>query len=112
MGNDMQFFLTSPFIIYALWRSRNRPWTRNVGIGLLGLLTIIFTAIPTILTAVNDFPFSPMLMNGADPVNAQGKYMMEFYIVPWCRWLSSNTCLKGWLAIAKLKPLSLFIPLF
>jgi len=85
MGNDMQFFLTSPFIIYALWRSRNRPWTRNLGIGLLGLLTIIFTAIPTILTAVNDFPFSPMLMNGADPVNAQGKYMMEFYVVPWCR---------------------------
>ena len=94
MGNDMQFFLTSPFIIYALWRSRNRPWTRNLGICLLGLLTIIFTAIPTILTAVNDFPFSPLLMNGADPVNAPGKYMMEFYIVPWCRWLSSNTCLN------------------
>ena len=94
MGNDMQFFLTSPFIIYALWSSRRQPWTRNLGIGLLGLLTIIFTAIPTILTAVNDFPFSPMLMNGADPVNAQGKYMIEFYIVPWCRYLPSNTCLS------------------
>ena len=84
MGNDMQFFLTSPFIIYALWSSRRQPWNRNIGLALLGLLLVIFTAIPTVLGFVNDYPFSPMLMNGADP-NSAAKYMVDFYIVPWCR---------------------------
>lgn len=84
MANDMQFFLTSPFIIFALWSSRRQPWKRNMGLALLGMLLVIFTAIPTVLGVVKDYPFSPMLMNGADPT-AMGDYMMNFYVVPWCR---------------------------
>ena len=84
MANDMQFFLTSPFIIFALWSSRRQPWKRNMGLALLGLLLVIFTAIPTVLGFVKDYPFSPMLMNGADP-SSMGDYMMNFYVVPWCR---------------------------
>jgi len=84
MANDMQFFLTSPFIIFALWSSRRQPWKRNMGLALLGILLVIFTAIPTVLGVVKDYPFSPMLMNGADP-SAMGDYMMNFYVVPWCR---------------------------
>ena len=55
-----------------------------MGLALLGLLLLIFTAIPTALAIVNDFPFSPVLLNGANPDNA-ADYMMEFYVVPWCR---------------------------
>jgi len=84
MANDMQFFLTSPFIIFALWSSRNQPWKRNIGLALLGILLVIFTAIPTVIGVVEDYPFSPMLMNGADP-NSMGDYMYNFYVVPWCR---------------------------
>ena len=84
MASDMQFFLTSPFIIFPLWSSRRQPWKRNMGLALLGLLLFIFTAIPTALAIVNDFPFSPVLLNGANPDNA-ADYMMEFYVVPWCR---------------------------
>ena len=84
MANDMQFFLTSPFIIFALWSSRKQPWKRNMGLALLGILLVIFTAIPTVLGVVKDYPFSSLLMNGADP-DSQMDYFMEFYIVPWCR---------------------------
>ena len=84
MANDMQFFLTSPFIIFALWSSRHQPWKRNMGLALLGLLLVIFTAIPTVLGVVKDYPFSPMLFNGVDQSIA-GDYMMNFYVVPWCR---------------------------
>jgi len=55
-----------------------------MGLALLGILLVIFTAIPTVLGVVKDYPFSPMLMNGADPSIA-GDYMMNFYVVPWCR---------------------------
>ena len=84
MANDMQFFLTSPFIIFALWSSRHQPWKSNMGLALLGILLVVFTAIPTILGIVNDYPFSSLLMNGANP-DSQTDYFMEFYIVPWCR---------------------------
>lgn len=79
MANDMQFFITSPFIIFALWKNR------TFGLGLLAVLLTIFTAIPTVLGFLEDWPFNPMLAAGADP--ARGfDYMLEFYIVPWCRW--------------------------
>jgi len=84
MANDMQFFLTSPFIIYALWKSRRQPWNRNMGLAILGTLVIIFTAIPTVLSIVNDYPFSTLVMNGANPDNLT-KWGTEFYVVPWCR---------------------------
>ena len=92
MANDMQFFLTSPFIIFALWSSRRQPWKRNIGLALLAILLVIFTAIPTVIGVVKDYPFSPMLMNGADP-NGMGDYMMNFYVVPWCRLVALN-CLQ------------------
>ena len=84
MANDMQFFLTSPFIIFALWSSRRQPWKRNIGLALLGILLVIFTAIPTVLAVVKDYPFSLQIMNGANPDNLLD-YFPEFYIVPWCR---------------------------
>ena len=77
MANDMQFFLTSPFIIFALWK---KP---KLGLGLLGLLLTVFTAIPTVLGVVRDWPFSPMLAAGGADI---GAYMADFYIVPWCRY--------------------------
>jgi hypothetical protein len=76
MANDMQFFLTSPFIIYALWKNH------RVGLGLLGSLLLIFTVIPTVLSFVNDYPFGPLFFGGGN----QEEYMMEFYVVPWCRY--------------------------
>merc|ERR1719481_23846 len=76
MANDMQFFILSPFVIYALWRSK------KFGLGLLGSLLIIFTFIPTLLGASNDWGLSPVFPAGG---NQQGDYMMEFYVVPWCR---------------------------
>ena len=81
MANDMQFFLTSPFIIFALWKNR------NIGLGLLAGLLVIFTAIPTALGFIEEWGFSPALLAGADQAR-QGDYMMEFYIVPWCRLVS------------------------
>ena len=77
MANDMQFFLTSPFIIFALWK---KP---KLGLGLLGLLLTAFTAIPTALGVLRDWPFSPMLSAGGADI---GAYMADFYIVPWCRY--------------------------
>ena len=82
MPNDMQFFLVSTFIIFALWSSRRQPWRRNFGLALLGILLVIFTAIPTVLGIVHDYPFSQILTNGANP---DSDYFKEFYIVPWCR---------------------------
>ena len=81
MPNDMQFFLASTFIIFALWSSKQQPWRRNFGLALLGILLVIFTAIPTVLGIVNNYPFSSFLSNGANVA----EYMGDFYIVPWCR---------------------------
>ena len=55
-----------------------------MGLAILGTLVIIFTAIPTVLSIVNDYPFSTLVMNGANPDNLT-KWGMEFYVVPWCR---------------------------
>ena len=84
MATEMQFFLTSPFIIFALWNSRHQPWKRNMGLALLGILLLIFTAIPSVLGVVKDYPFSTLIMNGANPDNT-ADYFGEFYVVPWCR---------------------------
>ena len=97
MANDMQFFLTSPFIIFALWSSRRQPWKRNMGLALLGILLVVFTAIPTVLGFVKDYPFSPMLMNGAD-TSAILDYFSNFYIVPWCRSIPFPCTFSGTLA--------------
>ena len=76
----MQFFLTSPFIIYALWKNR------TLGLGLLGALLVTFTAIPIALGYMRDWGFSPIFIAGGDPTTAT-EYMFDFYIVPWCRYL-------------------------
>ena len=66
LANDMQFFLTSPIIIFALWKHR------KVGLGLLATLLVAlsplnslqmlfqvsFTVIPTVLGFVNNWGFS------------------------------------------------------
>ena len=83
MANDMQFFLTSPFIIFALWKNR------NLGLGLLAGLLVIFTAIPTALGFIEEWGFSPVVLGGADPARATD-YMFEFYMVPWCRLVSQG----------------------
>ena len=78
MANDMQFFLVSPIIIFALWK-----W-RVPGLSLLGILLAIFTAIPIALGIVNDYPFTESIMGGGNTDIIA--YMEDFYVVPWCRW--------------------------
>jgi len=78
MANDMQFFLVSPIIIFALWKGR------VPGLSLLGILLAIFTAIPIALGIVNDYPFTESIMGGGNTDIIA--YMEDFYVVPWCRY--------------------------
>ena len=77
MANDMQFFIISPIFIYALWKSQ------NVGLvlSLLGLLA--GTIVPIVISWIRDFPFSISFISFTDPTSI--KYVLDFYIVPWCR---------------------------
>ena len=76
MANDMQFFLTTPFIIWALRKNR------VLGCSVLGSLLVIFTIIPTVLGYINDWPFSSIILAGGSPAQ---NWNYEFYVVPWCR---------------------------
>jgi hypothetical protein len=79
LANDMQFFLTTPFIIFAMWKND------RLGLGLLATLLVIFTAIPTALGFINDWGFSTIIPAGGTIVTAKTNYMEDFYVVPWCR---------------------------
>merc|ERR550517_1016746 len=78
LANDMQFFLTSPIIIFALWKHR------TIGLSLLATLLVSFTVIPTVLGFVNNWGFSTQILAGGNP-NMEG-YFDQFYVVPWCRY--------------------------
>jgi hypothetical protein len=79
----MQFFLTTPFIIFAMWKST------RLGIGLLSTLLVIFTAIPMALGFIDDWGFTAVHVGGGNVLTTQtpfhNDYMMNFYVVPWCR---------------------------
>ena len=75
LANDMQYFLISPIFLVAFWYKPILGWA----VSLLGLL--LGTIAPMIVTYKNDFPFSPSFMVASDGFD----YMIDFYIVPWCR---------------------------
>ena len=78
MANDMQFFIISPIFIYAMWK---RPIT-GLFISSAGLLA--GTIIPMIIVWKRDFPISMGFLSFTDS-SAAIEYLMDFYIVPWCR---------------------------
>merc|ERR1712117_950726 len=71
LGNDMQFFIISPLIIWPIWKFP------KIGLSIAGSLTVAFTAVPIAISWAQDFPISPMFLDET------GKYMTGFYIVPW-----------------------------
>jgi hypothetical protein len=83
LANDMQFFVTTPFIIFAMWKST------RLGVGLLSTLLVIFTAIPTALAFIDDWGFTTVYVGGGNPLTSptpfQNAFFWDFYVLPWCR---------------------------
>jgi peptidoglycan/LPS O-acetylase OafA/YrhL len=75
LGNDFQFFILSPFLIFPLWK-----WPK-IGMGLLGLLSAGSMAVVGVITDVNDLPPSsiPFRQENAD------EYQKQVYTKPWTR---------------------------
>ena len=73
LGNDMQFFIISPPIIFIMWKSP------KVGKIVSGVLVLLSTVSAITVAWVNEFPASP-LFQGMD-----FDYMRWYYFVPWCR---------------------------
>ena len=96
---DMQLFIFCSLpIIWLLWR-----WEK-AGLVVLGLAGLTATAVPLGLAWARDWPFSSMLPGEGQGGPAGMDYMLEFYIVPWCR--GQPYCvglLLGW-ALHKLRP--------
>ena len=78
LATDMQLFLSSPIIIFTLWKNK------FVGLHLLGGLLLCFTIIPTYLSFKNKWGFSITIPAGAE-LTATTEYYEHFYVVPWCR---------------------------
>jgi len=74
LDNDMQMFIFAIFLIYPLWR------VAKFGLPVAGALAVGSAIIPTVLTATNDWPATPV-MGGPNAA----AYFMDNYIKPWCR---------------------------
>jgi len=76
LANDMQYFIISPIFIYALWKSP------KIGLALSFAGLLAGTVAPMVIVYQKDLELSPSFPNIlSDPYT----YMLEFYIVPWCR---------------------------
>ena len=56
LANDMQFFLISPIFIFPLW------YNQILGLIVVMIGIIVSTVVPTVLTAMNDYPISNSFM--------------------------------------------------
>ena len=72
LANDMQYFIISPLFLLAFWKNPVLGWI----VSTVGL--VAGTVGPMLVTYYNDYAFSPI-------VALETNYMLDFYIVPWCR---------------------------
>lgn len=73
MGNDMQFFIISPPIIWLMWK---RP---KLGAIVGGALVLVSTIVALSIAWAEDYPFSPLFQM------TDFNYMRWYYFVPWAR---------------------------
>ena len=73
LANDMQFFIISPIFLYFLWRMP----IFGLILSFFGLL--IGTVLPMLVVYFMDLELSPSF------ITTDWSYMIDLYIVPWCR---------------------------
>lgn len=75
---DMQIYLITPIIIFALYKGR------KFGFPVIGALFVLTITLTAYFTAVNNYPAIPYISNVV-PLDLMNEYYAAIYIKPYCR---------------------------